>query len=241
MQNPLPPWRAPESWRTTNDAFSSNFTNQACCLVFFFFWLVWTTWAIVKPLPPCLVGIWWDSAEKDVIEPHCFTLLSAGWTINTRVGDSVLVPVFTEREINKLLNLKPYILSSSRVHFGRRCQVFLCLWPSFERTGCLRKTPSLCLSPSFVFKGRLKGLHCLLTAARMSGRQGQEWRTHLSIPSKVRSYTWYLPYTHIVPYTYHMCTCTCHMHYLTCLVQVRSADNWWQPTQKTPDKDIFGE
>lgn len=102
----------------------------------------------------------------------CAPCLSVGWSVNTRASDSVLAPVFTEREINKLLNLRlDNILSSSRVHLGQGYQVFLCLWPSFERTGCLRKTPSLYLSPSFVFKGRLKGLHSLLTAARLSGRE----------------------------------------------------------------------
>lgn len=241
MQKTSATLESPESWSTSNDAFSSNFTNQAFAWFSYSFDLCEQLEQLLNHFHHVWLVFGGILLKKMWLSHTVSPCLSAGWTINTRVHDSVLVPVFTEREINKLLNLKPYILSSSRVHFGWMCQVFLCLWPSFERTGCLRKTSSLCLSPSFVFKGRLKGPHCLLTAARMSGRQGQEWRIHLNFPSKVRSYTWYLPYTYIVPYTYHMCTCTCHMHYLTCLVQVRSIDNWWQPTHKTPNKNIFGE
>lgn len=122
------------------------------------------------------------------------SFLSAGWNVNTSIGDSVLAPVFTEGEINKLLNLKPCILSSSRVHFGQGCQVFSCLWTSFEMTSYLRKTPSVC--PHHLFLKHDSKVYCFLSTARICVREGQEWRTCLSFPSKARSYSWYLPSRH---------------------------------------------
>lgn len=104
---------------------------------------------VVKPLPPWLLVFGEILLNKMWLSHTCPPFLSAGWNVNTSIGDSVLAPVFTEREINKLLNLKACILSSSRVHFGQGCQVFSCLWPSFEMTSCLRKTPSI--SPHHLF------------------------------------------------------------------------------------------
>lgn len=96
-----------------------------------------------------------------MIEPH-LCALSVGRLECKHQSDSVLPPVFAEREINKLLNLKPHILSSSRVHLGQVCKVFLCLWPSLKRTGCLRKVLPLYLSQPLVLEG--------LTARIISGR-----------------------------------------------------------------------
>lgn len=134
------------------------------------------------------------------------SFLSAGWNVNTSIGDSVLAPVFTEREINKLLNFKPCILSSSRVHFGQGCQVFSCLWP-FEMTSCLRKTPSVC--PHHLFLKDDSKVYCFLTAARICMRERQEWRIHLNFPSKARSFIWYLPYRHSA-----ICTAHVQLHML---------------------------
>lgn len=64
---------------------------------------------------------------------------------------------------------------------------------------------SLCLSPPFVFKSRLKDLHWFLTAAGTLGREGQKWRTYLNFPSQVRLYSWYLPYRYTV-------ICVSHVH-----------------------------
>lgn len=137
----------------------------------------------------------------------CPPFLSAGWNVNTSVGDSVLAPVFTEREINKLLNFKACISSSSRVHFGQGCQVFLCLWPSFEMTSCLRKTPSICPQHLFLkmIQRSLLSLHCCKNLCE--GGAGTE--NVFNFPSKLRYYTWYSPYRHR-----DICIAHVHLHML---------------------------
>lgn len=122
----------------------------------------------------------------------CPPFLSAGWNVNTSKGDSVLAPVFTEREIAKPQHM--YLVQFKSPFWARVPNVFVPV--AFFWNDKLFEKDSFYLSSPLVFKGWFKGLYCLLTAARKCVREGQKWRTYLNFPSKARSYIWYLPYRH---------------------------------------------
>lgn len=121
--------------------------------------------------------------------PPC---LSARWCVNTTAVDSVLALVFTER--NKLLNLKPYILSSSRVILAMGDKCFLpggFFWNDrlFDKDSLPLFVPTICFQ-------RQAERSTLSLDCSKNVWEGKEWRARLNFPSKFRSYIWYLPYTY---------------------------------------------
>lgn len=126
-------------------------------------------WSVVKPLPPRLMVFGEILLNKMWLSHTCPPFLSAGWNVNTSKGDSVLAPVFTEREIAKPQHM--YLVQFKSPFWARVPNVFVPV--AFFWNDKLFEKDSLYLSSPLVFKGWFKGLYCLLTAARICVREGR--------------------------------------------------------------------